>query len=144
MILTNAERYINYMEDLGRKTVTRTCVRLEAVFVAGPGYVERFHPCYFFIPSMIENLLETVPIIIPFKVNENGLGLREVVQQVCRYLTSTLYDFLQSGKGQGGYECSWTAFQIELALEEMFFGRPLCLSSRQYSASLGVSASHPN
>ncbi|KAL0150375.1 hypothetical protein M9458_054192, partial [Cirrhinus mrigala] len=144
MILTNAERYVDYMEDLARKTVTRTCVRLEAVFVAGPGYVERFHPCHFFIPSMIDNLLETVPMIIPFKDNENGLGLREVVQQVSRYLTSTLHDLLQSGKGQGGYERSWTAFQIELALEEMFFGRPLCLSSRQYSASLGVSASHPD
>lgn len=78
--------------------------------MAGPGYIERFHPCHFFIPSMIENLLETVPMIIPFKDIENGLGLREVVQQVCRYLTSTLCDLLQSGKGQGGYERSWTVF----------------------------------
>ncbi|MGL5902895.1 MAG: hypothetical protein ACRCZO_09435, partial [Cetobacterium sp.] len=43
-----------------------------------------------------------------------------------------------------GFTNSWTAFQCELALEEMFFGRPHSPRSKQFSISLGTNTTNPN
>lgn len=83
-------------------------------------------------------------MIVPFKDNENKLGLRKVVHPVAMYLSSMLFDLFEAKKGLGGFKSSCTAFQFELALEELFFGRPVSQSSRQYAEALGVCASNPN
>lgn len=59
---------------------------------------------------------------------------------LCRRLRELLNDF----KGLGGHHASWLAFRTELALEEVFFGRPSCALSTPVSVDLGISALHHN
>lgn len=54
-----------------------------------------------------------------------------------------MYDLLHKHKGLGGFENSRTAFQLELAVEELFFGRAIC-SSRQFASFLCVSSTNQN
>ncbi|CAM4652162.1 unnamed protein product [Leuciscus chuanchicus] len=143
MINANANRYVEHMEDLARKTVTGSYVRLEYVFLVGPHFDTLIQPSDFFTQPMISQLLETVPMLVPFR-NTDGSGLSSVVNSVSTYLSGALHDVLHQARGLGGYENSWSAFQLELACEELFFGRPLCRSSRQFSAALGVSATSQN
>lgn len=121
----------------GMRMYTRTCARLEGVFFV-------LEPSHFFIPSMLDHLLESVPMLVPFQDNENSLGLCHVVQPVATYLIIILYDPLQSKKDLGGFHNSLSAFQLELVVEELFFGQAMCSSSRQYSSSLSVSVTHPD
>ncbi len=144
MLASNASKYVAHMQDLAQKTVARVHLRLEAVFLVTPEFPKVISPSQFFVQSMVDYLLETVPMVVPFKDNENKLGLSSVIYPVTMYLTSTLLNLLESRKGMDGYHSSWTAFQFELALEEFFFGRPIYPSSRQYAAALGVCACNPN
>ncbi len=113
-------------------------------FLVTPEFLNVISPRHFFVPSMVDYLLETVPMVVPFKDNENNLDLSDVVYLVTMNLTSILLNILESRKGLAGYYSSWTAFQFELALEEIVFGRLLSPSSRQYTAALGVCACNPN
>ncbi len=113
-------------------------------FLVTPEFLNVISRRHFFIPSMVDYLLETVPMVVPFKDNENNLDLSDVVYLVTMNLTSILLNILESRKGLGGYYSSWTAFQFELALEEIVFGRLLSPSPRQYAAALGVCACNPN
>lgn len=97
----------------------------------------------FFAEPMLDRLLETVPMLVPFR-QQDGVGLQHVVHAVASHLSGSLHDLLDHARGMGGYENSWRAFQLELAAEELFFGRPLCRSTRQFSRALGVSATSPN
>lgn len=90
-------------------------------FLVTPEFLKVISPAHFFIPSMVDYLLETVPMVVPFKDNENNLGLSGVVYPVTMYLTSILWNILESRKGLGGYHSSWTAFQFKLALGGGFF-----------------------
>lgn len=82
MFTNNAARYVKHIDDLARKTYARSCACLEGVFVVLPGYEEVLEPSHFFIPSMLDNLLEKIPMLIPFRDNGNGLGLCHIVQPV--------------------------------------------------------------
>lgn len=59
---------------------------------------------FFLMEPMLDNLLETLPMLVPFR-NDNH-GLRSVVQPVAIYLRTSLYDVLQQAKGLGGYKNS--------------------------------------
>lgn len=91
------------------------------MFLVRPGFPEVLDAMSVFDQMMFDNLSETVPMLIPFKDNEDGLGLRHIVKPVATYPSSTLFDLLHSQKGLGGYESSWKAFQLELAVELFFF-----------------------
>lgn len=82
-------------------------------------------------------------MVLPFKYNSHGLGLRHVVKPVATYLTSTLEGLLRNSHSKGGYKNSWMAFQMELALEELFFGRLFYPPSRTYAISLGTRSTDP-
>lgn len=123
-ILQNATAYIDHMEDLTRKIVCRTMARIEAVFL-----LEEHIPItlalrdFYYMPA-VHKLLEQIPIVLPFKKNSQVLGLSHVVHPVASYLTTILHSLLRDCKGKRGFTNSWMAFQCELALEELFFGRP--------------------
>lgn len=95
----------------------------------------------FFSEPCLEMLLEYYPMVVPFWDLEDGCGLFDIVHSVSNYLCESLTSLLHEHKGLGGFKESWSAFQLELALEEMFFGRCAHHPSRPYSASLGVCAS---
>ncbi|KAK2885211.1 hypothetical protein Q8A67_016048 [Cirrhinus molitorella] len=144
MILQRAKSYIDRMDDLVRKTGCRTQARIEAVFKLDQNFPTVLEAKDFYNPQALYSLLETNPMLLPFKDNSHGLGLRHVVQPVAAHLCNTLYTLFDECKGRGGYKNSWTAFQFELALEELFFGRPFSPQSRDFSVSLGTNSTNPN
>lgn len=88
------------------------------MFLVDPSFNVVLQASDFFAEPMLDHLLETAPMLVPFPDNENCLGLCHVAV----FLVSTLHDLLYRYKGLGGYENSWRAFQLELALDELFFG----------------------
>ncbi|MGL5643877.1 MAG: hypothetical protein ACRCW3_03860 [Metamycoplasmataceae bacterium] len=144
MILQRARSYIDHMQDLARKTVCRTKARMEAVYLLKGNIPRNLEARDFYNQQAIYHLLENTPMLIPFKDNKHKLGLRHVIHPVTNYLTETLYTLLVECKSRGGFNNSWTAFQHELALEEMFFGRPHSPRSKQFSVSLGTNTTNPN
>lgn len=143
-IIQKAKSYIDHMDDLARKTACRTQARIEAVFLLDRNIPHILEAKDFYNPQAIYRLLENIPMLLPFKDNAHGLGLRHVTQPVATYLTNTLYTLFEECKGRGGYTNTWMAFQYELALEEMFFGRPYSPRSNQFSVSLGTNTTNPN
>ncbi len=143
-ILQKAKSYVEHMNDLARKTICRTHARVEAVFLLKGLFPMRLDAKDFYDPTALYHLLEETPMLLPFKDNEHKLGLRHVVHPVANHLTTTLYTLLSEAKGRGGFNQSWTAFQYELALEELFYGKPYCAQSTKFSVSLGTNATNAN
>lgn len=143
-ILQKAKSYIDHMDDLTKKTACRTQARIEAVFLLDNNIPHVLEARDFYNPQAIYRLLDSNPMLLTFKDNAHGLGLRHVTQPVAAYLTNTLYTLLEECKGRGGYTSSWMAFQYELALEEMLFGKPYSHSSNQFSVSLGTNTTNQN
>ncbi|MGL5591361.1 MAG: hypothetical protein ACRDCF_01340 [Mycoplasmoidaceae bacterium] len=143
-LLKQAKDYVEHMEDLTRKTRCRTHARMEAVFLLTERIPERLVARDFYSETDIFHLLEDFPMVLVFKDNPQSLGLRHVVHPVADHLTRTLVALLSECKEQGGYANSWTAFQLELALEELFYGKPYHRPSKAFSVSLGTSATDPN
>lgn len=86
--------------------------------------------------TSLNHLLEMVPMLVPFRTMDDS-GLCSVVHSVAIYLSAALRDLLHRARGSGGYEDrDWGTFQIELAAEELFFSRPLCRTSLQFSSAL--------
>ncbi|KAL4239182.1 hypothetical protein ACF0H5_000001 [Mactra antiquata] len=85
-------------------------------------------------------LLEKHPLIVPF--------LRQACTlKLCRVVGLSLHKFLESafrsGRGTGNTRLTWEVYQIELALEKLLWGRPLCSLSNQYSKNLGPGIQYP-
>ncbi len=78
-------------------------------------------PSEFYLQPDPDFLLESIPIVVPFWDNSDGLGLRHVVQSVAMYLNSQLFHILSfECKGLGGYTNHWFIFHLEVAIEELF------------------------
>lgn len=73
---------------------------------------------------------------------QNNLQKSDIVYSVSSHLCETVNGLLHKSKGMGSFNNIWKAFQYELALEKLFFGCPICASSRLYSISLGVNSTH--
>lgn len=58
----------------------------------GPDFTPQLQPSDFFNQIMMNMFLESVPMLMPFKDNEDGHGLRHVVQAVATYLSRALHD----------------------------------------------------
>ncbi|CAM4548046.1 unnamed protein product [Leuciscus chuanchicus] len=117
---------------------------MEAFFLLKENLPEILEPRHFYDEADIYNLLEDYPMVLVFKDNSKKLGLQHVINPVTECLTQSLYNLLAECKGQGGYTNSWTAFQLELALEELFFGKPNSRTSVQFSVSLGTNGTNTN
>lgn len=140
----DAQSYFGHVDDLTRKTITRTAARIEAVFLTYHGFPTKFSASDFFRRDNMEILFETVPMFLPFRDNDQGVGLRHVMQRVAKHIHSQLFKLVNEKEGMGGYHNSWAAFQFELAVEELFYGRPVCSATRRFSAAMGVSSTNAN
>lgn len=85
------------MVELARKTVTDTYARLEGIFLVGPNFDQVLDPRVFFSEHMLNDLLETVPMLVPFRTTD-GSGISSVVHSVATYLTGALRDLLKIRK----------------------------------------------
>ncbi|KAL1254873.1 hypothetical protein QQF64_012934 [Cirrhinus molitorella] len=109
------------MEDLAMKSRCRTYCRIEAVFLLKKYFPEVLVPGDVFEPLYIYQLLEEILLVLMFRDKAQSLGLCHTLHPVANHLTHTLYTLLSECKGMGGFNNSWGAFQIEFALEELFF-----------------------
>ncbi|KAK2892465.1 hypothetical protein Q8A67_012453 [Cirrhinus molitorella] len=107
---------------------------MEAVYRLEGHIPLKIEACDFFNPQAIHHLLQETPMLLPFRDNCHGLGLRHVIQPVTTDLTDTLCTLLAECKGLGGYNHSWMAFQYELALEELFYGKPYSQQSASHQS----------
>ncbi|XP_047665816.1 uncharacterized protein LOC125140694 [Tachysurus fulvidraco] len=130
------------MTDLTKKTLCRIHARLEGVYLLDRDIPHTIRAKEFYSEDELCALLEVRPMLVVFKDNKQKLGLRHVMHPVTSYLTDTLRTLLTECKHLGGYRNSWTSFQLELALEEIFFGKTMSYSSKQFSVSLGTNSTH--
>lgn len=66
------------------------------------------------------------------------------LEKVLSHFVKELYSILDKNNGVARYDPSWKAFQLELALEELFYGHPLSPLDLQLSVSLGTNTVKPN
>lgn len=60
-----------------------------------------------------------------------------VLLLVLTHMVQELRTLFHANAGKGGFEASWQAYQLELALEEVFYDHPLAPRDAQLSAALG-------
>ena len=82
--------------------------------------------------------MRTRPLVVPFKDTADGSGVMTALRAVTSHYVVNLTGLLRNSKGLGGFLSTWSAYQAELALEEVFWGHPLCQEDRVYSVSLGT------
>lgn len=81
-------------------------------------------------------------MLIPFPDKEwKGLDFVAVFQDTLMHLMEVLQSVFQSNAGKGGFDAAWTAYQVELALEEHVYGHPLSHADVRHFEILGTSPS---
>lgn len=88
----------------------------------------------------LEELLEKQPMIVPYLKQARTLKL---LRDVGLYLHRSLDQAFRSERGTGNTRLTWDVYQIELAVEKLLWGRPLCSLSNQYSKNLGPGIQYP-
>ncbi len=88
-ILRNAEEYVRHMEDLASKTDCPIVARLEAVILTETLVPNVFNVRDYFNIDSLVMLLETTTMLVPFRNNDQGLGLQHVLRPVAEPLAHT-------------------------------------------------------
>ena len=104
-------------------------MRLEQVckYRAGvEGVPASLEPQSLFGMKKLRYLLRTRPLVVPFKDTADGSGVMTALRAVTSHYVVKLTGLLRNSKGLGGFLSTWSAYQAELALEEVFWGHPLC------------------
>lgn len=141
MLHAMARRYVEHSDDLAHKTLTSSYARLEGVFLVYIEFNTVMQHRKFFVEPMLDHLLEMVPMLVPFRDDEDGHRLCHVFQPVATFLSTSLYDVLHQSKGLGDYENSWRAFLAGACCSgAVFRSCYFCLSSRQFVSALVMSS----
>ncbi|XP_029281300.1 uncharacterized protein LOC115003588 [Cottoperca gobio] len=143
---SRAMGYLDHMEDLAEKMLCPFVLRMEqvAVFGGSQGIPSMLVPAEFFSLRKVRYFFYKNPVVIPIGRAEDGLTLMEILHNVVIFLVRSLRQLFNQHANVGGYKPSWQAFQFELALEEFFYGHPLCHTDYQLTVSLGTSSTNPN
>nr|XP_057920129.1 uncharacterized protein LOC131112030 [Doryrhamphus excisus]XP_057920130.1 uncharacterized protein LOC131112030 [Doryrhamphus excisus] len=138
-----ALEYINHMIDLEAKFKHTLCCRLEQVRLFCNNHCQSvINPDKFFSYEYLRGLLMKEPMLIPYVATADGRTLRTMITGVLRHLTDLLKTTYDMSHNQASFQHSWQAYQAELVLEEIIYGRCLSTHDRQLSVSLGTSSSH--
>ncbi|CAL8253813.1 unnamed protein product [Gadus morhua 'NCC'] len=150
-MLRRAHDYLVHMGDLVEKVVGQMSMRLEHVgtYRAGvegvPASLELEH---LFGMKELRCLLRTRPLVVPFKDTADGSEVMTALRAVTSHYVEKLTGLLSNSKGLGGWGggflSAWSAYQAELALEEVFWGHPLCQEDQVYSVSLETASTDAN
>ncbi|MEQ2173651.1 hypothetical protein GOODEAATRI_034294 [Goodea atripinnis] len=84
------------------------------------------------------------PLVIPFKDSGFPHGLISTLDSMLGHFIDELSSMYHQSEGVARYDACWKSFQMELALEEMFFRHPLSKADYQLSVSLGTNTVNPN
>ncbi|KAL7397250.1 hypothetical protein ABVT39_019213, partial [Epinephelus coioides] len=139
-LTSRAHTYLRHIRDLSRRLVCQVGCRIEQVArFEGHDLPLDFNPRDFFDLSALQKLFLDYPLLVPFQDREDSQGLLSTLRGVVNHLAGILGQFLRDSEGVGRYDPSWTSFQAELALEELFFEHALSVLDNTLSASLGTS-----
>ncbi|TNN39522.1 hypothetical protein EYF80_050298 [Liparis tanakae] len=137
-----ATNYLDHMQDLSSKMICPFHLRLEYVlFLEDIAYPKCVEPSWFFVEEHLLQFFEENPVVLPYRLGPYNQGVLVILSKVMDFLVQSLSKLHVGHRNRGGYEPSWKAFQLELALEELFYGHPLSVSDVPYSVSLGTSSS---
>lgn len=139
-----AANYITHFCELATKLRAPFGLRIEHVRYFEIGEEEHlvvFDPATRFNADALGRELRKEAIVVPFV--QTGASFKEAYTDVLDWHLTRLHTILHAREGKGGYLETWKAFQSELALEEVFYGRPLALEDTQLSSILGTSADRP-
>ena len=128
-MVQRARDYLAHMGDLEEKLVGQMSMRMEQVckFRAGvEGVPASLEPQSLFGMEELRCLLRTRPLVVPFKDTADGSGVMTALRAVTRHYVVELTGLMRNSNGLGGFLSTWSAYQAELALEEVFWGHPLC------------------
>lgn len=131
--------YINNVKDNIGKMGHPSCARLEIV-TRHDGIPPSTHlnGRTMIDSDQLHDILESRPLMIPFYDEQSeDISFSSVIVTICNHLAEKLKGLFNLHRNRGGFEESWTAFQLELALEQFFFGRCLCPNDTQMSINLG-------
>ncbi|MEQ2213391.1 hypothetical protein XENOCAPTIV_014393, partial [Xenoophorus captivus] len=142
-MLSRANTYLKHMEDLKDKLVLQLGMRIEQVRHFEEDIPSEVFPESHFCKEAIFSLLSNSAIVIPFKDSVCPNGLLPTLNKVMDHVIRELRYLYNTSEGVAKYDPCWKAFQLELALEEVFFGHPLSKGDYQVSVSLGTSTVNP-
>lgn len=113
-----------------------------AIFDKPEGVPEVLVAGQFFRVRRVHHLLHKAPLVLPFTACGDELDDWDpvaVLQLVLGHMVQELKTLFHTNAGKGGFEASWQAYQLELTLEEVFYGHPLAACDTQLNAALGTS-----
>lgn len=143
-LLDRAVSYVFHMKDLKEKLVGQLGLRIEQVRrFEDPGDLE-IVPKVLFCEEALFDLFQDNAIVLPFKDTDVPSGLLPTLTNIIKSLVEELVELFDEYQGVAQFDSVWRCFQVELALEEMFFGHPLALGDYHLSVSLGTSTVNPN
>lgn len=126
---TRAEDYYVHMQDLAQKCICPFSLRMEMVQALDQHELgvlkEPIQAHSFFCILHIQKLLDELPLVVPFKWEEEESSLQFILSKCLTHMVEELWDLCKQYRGKGGFLPVWRAFQLEIALEEAFHGNPL-------------------
>lgn len=143
---SRAQDYYVHMRDLANKAMCKYPLRIEMVQALDAAdlscLIEPILAVHFFSLRHLKWFLNELPMVIPFKWDEGDCSVQEILCTCLTYMADELWTLGNEHSGKGGFIPSWRAFQLELALEEAFYGHPLSNVDNVYSSAMGTSSRH--
>ena len=121
--------YIQHMSQLQYKLQGVVKARMEVVSVlSGVEVPDEMEAKQFFNEEKIIHMLKQHALLLPFSEKEivHNKSAMGVIQDTAVYLVSNLVEVRNRSRNLGVFLDSWIAYQLELALETLFWGKPVC------------------
>lgn len=112
-----------------------------AVFLKDIHIPHNVLPRQLFSDDAVYKLLKDHSMVIPFRDSMDERGLLTMVKDCLHHLNICLDEAFQLNECKGHFDASWKAYQMQLVLEELIYGHPLCQSDAQIAQSLWTSTS---
>lgn len=135
-----AEEYMSVCHENGLKLEECIPVRLEQV-VALDEIPEKINPNDYFHEDRVRALMETHPLVVPFKerilYSRLELSFLSVLKDIAEHIFLKLKSLKETYQGLGKMLPSWEAYQYELCNEIFWRGKLNCKSDSILARNLG-------
>lgn len=142
-LLSRAEMYVMHMKDLKEKLVSQLSLRIEQVRLYEDWVPTAICPGEHFCEPALFAMLGENALVIPFSERAYEHGLLSTLSRVLDHVVTELWRLYMTSEGVARYDACWKSFQIELLLEELFYGHPLSTGDYSISVSLGTNTVNP-
>lgn len=138
-MLTNSTRlYIAGAGDFVTKFVDTVESRIEIVVKLSDSrmFAQDLMPKEFYNEEKLLDLFCQHPLFVPFAHN-GRTSFTQFITATTGYMVSELTKLCITSARKGGFLPTWRAYQLELAIEKVIWGRPQLVSDYKLSRSLG-------